>query len=60
MIRKRNYNLKHKYESDRRNMRYRFESASSGEDLYNEITNDLISFEESVQSIKLFSYLYLH
>ena len=30
-------------------MRYRFESANSGEDLYNEITSDLISFEESLQ-----------
>ena len=49
MIRERNYSLKRRYESGRRNMRYRFESASSGEDLYNEITNDLISFEESVQ-----------
>ena len=49
MIRERNYSLKRRYESDRRNMRYRFESANSGEDLYNEITNDLISFEESLQ-----------
>ena len=49
MIRKRNYNLKHKYESGRRNMHYRFESANSGEDLYNEITNDLTSLEESIQ-----------
>lgn len=49
MIRKRNYSLKNKYESDRRNMHYRFESANSGEDLYNEITNDLTSLEESIQ-----------
>ena len=49
MIRKRNYSLKHRYENARRNMRYRFESANSGEDLYNDITNDLTSFEESVQ-----------
>lgn len=49
MVRKRNYNLKHKYESGRRNMCYRFESANPGEDLYNEITNDLTSFEESIQ-----------
>ena len=49
MIRKRNYSLKRRYENLRRNMRYRFESASSGEDLYNEITNDLTSLEESIQ-----------
>ena len=49
MIRERNYSLKRRYESNRRNMRYRFESASSGEDLYNEITNDLTSLEESIQ-----------
>lgn len=49
MIRKRNYSLKNKYESDRRNMHYRFESANSGEDLYNEIANDLTSLEESIQ-----------
>ena len=49
MIRKRNYSLKRKYENGRRNMRYRFESANSGEDLYNEITNDLTSLEESIQ-----------
>ena len=49
MIRKRNYSLNSKYESGRRNMRYRFESTNSGEDLYNEITNDLISLEESIQ-----------
>ena len=49
MIRERNYSLKRRYESGRRNMRYRFESANSGEDLYNEITSDLISFEESLQ-----------
>lgn len=49
MIRKRNYSLEHKYESDRRNMHYRFESANSGEDLYNEIANDLTSLEESIQ-----------
>lgn len=49
MIRKRNYSLKHRYENARRNMRYRFESANSVEDLYNDITNDLTSFEESVQ-----------
>ena len=49
MIRKRNYGVMRKYESGRRNMRYRFESANSGEDLYNEITSDLISFEESLQ-----------
>ena len=49
MIRKRNYSLERKYESGRRNMRYRFESANSGEDLYNEITDDLTSLEESIQ-----------
>ena len=49
MIRKRNYNLKSKYESGGRNMHYRFESANSGEDLYNEITDDLTSLEESIQ-----------
>lgn len=49
MIRKRNYSLKHRYENARRNMRYRFESANSVEDLYNEITNDLTSFEETIQ-----------
>lgn len=49
MIRKRNYNLKHEHESSHRNMNYRFESANSGEDLYNEITNDLTSLEESIQ-----------
>ena len=49
MIRKRNYNLKHKYESSRRNMHYSFESANSGEDIYNEISNDLTSLEESIQ-----------
>ena len=49
MIRKRNYNLNHKYESGRRNMCYRFESANSGEDIYNEIANDLASLEESIQ-----------
>ena len=49
MIRKRNYNLKHKYESSRRNMHYSFESVNSGEDLYNEISNDLTSLEESIQ-----------
>ena len=49
MIRKRNYNLKHEYESGSRNMHYRFESANSGEDLYNEISNDLTSLEESIQ-----------
>ena len=49
MIRKRNYNLKSQYESDRRNMHYRFESTNSGEDLYNEIANDLTSLEESIQ-----------
>ena len=49
MIRKRNYNLKHKYESSRRNTHYSFESANSGEDLYNEISNDLASLEESIQ-----------
>lgn len=49
MVRKRNYSLKHKYESGRRNMCYRFESTNSGEDLYNEITNDLASLEESIQ-----------
>lgn len=30
-------------------MRYRFESTGSGEDLYNEIINDLTSLEESIQ-----------
>ena len=49
MFRKRNYNLNSKYESGRRNMRYRFESTNSGEDLYNEIANDLTSLEESIQ-----------
>ena len=49
MIRKRNYSLKSKYESCHRNMSYRFESTNSGEDLYNEITDDLTSLEESVQ-----------
>lgn len=49
MIRKRNYSLKSRYENARRNMRYRFESANSGEDLYNEITNDLSSLEEKIQ-----------
>lgn len=49
MVRKRNYSLKRKYESGRRNMRYRFESTNSGEDLYNEITDDLTSLEESIQ-----------
>ena len=49
MIRERNYSLKRRYESNRRNMHYRFESASLGEDLYNEITNDLTSLEESIQ-----------
>lgn len=42
---KRNYSLKYKYESGRRNVHYRFESANSGEDLYDEITNDLTSLE---------------
>ena len=49
MIRKRNYNLKHKYESSRRNTHYHFESTNSGEDLYNEISDDLTSLEESIQ-----------
>lgn len=49
MIKKRNYNLKSKHESCRRNIHYRFESANSGEDLYNEIANDLTSLEESIQ-----------
>lgn len=49
MIRKRNYSLKRKYENGRKNMSYRFESANSGEDLYNEITDDLTSLEESIQ-----------
>lgn len=49
MVRKRNYSLKRKYESGRRNRRYRFENANSGEDLYNEITDDLTSLEESIQ-----------
>ena len=49
MIKKRNYSLKRKYESGHRNMHYRFESANSGEDIYNEITNDLTSLEESIQ-----------
>lgn len=30
-------------------MRYCFENANSGEDLYNEIANDLTSLEESIQ-----------
>lgn len=49
MVRKRNYSLKREYESGRGNMRYHFESANSGEDLYNEIANDLNSLEESIQ-----------
>ena len=49
MVRKRNYSLNNKYESDRRNMRYHFESTNSGKDLYNEIANDLTSLEESIQ-----------
>ena len=49
MIRKRNYSLKRKYESGLRKSCYRFENANSGEDLYNEITNDLTSLEESIQ-----------
>lgn len=49
MIRKRNYSLNSKHESYRRNMHYSFESANSGEDLYNEIANDLTSLEESIQ-----------
>lgn len=49
MVRKRNYSLKRKYESGRRKSSYRFESANSGEDLYNEIANDLTSLEESIQ-----------
>lgn len=49
MVRKRNYSLKRKYESGRRKSSYRFESANSGEDLYNEITDDLTSLEESIQ-----------
>ena len=49
MIRKRNYNLNSKHESYRRNTSYCFESANSGEDLYNEITDDLTSLEESIQ-----------
>ena len=49
MVRKHNYSLKHEHESSHRNMRYHFESANSGEDLYNEIANDLTSLEESIQ-----------
>lgn len=49
MVRKRNYSLKNKYESDLRKSCYRFENANSGEDLYNEIANDLTSLEESIQ-----------
>lgn len=49
MIRKRNYSLKRKYESGVRKSCYRFENANSGEDLYNEIANDLTSLEESIQ-----------
>lgn len=49
MIRKRNYSLKRKYESGLRKSGYRFESANSGEDIYNEIANDLTSLEESIQ-----------
>lgn len=49
MIRKRNYSLKRKYESGLKKACYRFENASSGEDLYDEITNDLTSLEESIQ-----------
>lgn len=50
VIRKRNYSLKHRYENARRNMRYRFESANSVEDLYNDITNDLTSFKKQFRS----------
>lgn len=50
MIRKRNYSLNHRYENARRNMRYRFESANSVEDLYNDITNDLTSFKKQFRS----------
>lgn len=49
MVRKRNYSLKRKYESGIRKSCYRFESANSGKDLYNEITDDLTSLEESIQ-----------
>lgn len=49
MVRKRNYSLKRKYESGLRKSCYRFESANSGKDLYNEITDDLTSLEESIQ-----------
>ena len=49
MIKKRNYSLKRKYEGGRRNMHYRFESANSSEELYNEIADDLNSLEESIQ-----------
>ena len=49
MIRKRNYSLKYKYENSCRNTQYHFESANSGEDLYNEIANDLTSLEELIQ-----------
>lgn len=50
IIRKRNYSLKHRYENARRNMRYRFESANSGEDIYNDITNGLTSFKKQFRS----------
>lgn len=64
MIRKRNYSLKRKYESGLRKSGYRFESANSGEDLYNEIANDLTSLEESIQDrfedICKSKYLYKH
>lgn len=49
MVRKRNYSLKCKYEGGLRKSCYRFESANSGKDLYNEITDDLTSLEESIQ-----------
>lgn len=49
MVRKRNYSLKRKYEGGLRKSCYRFESANSGKDLYNEITDDLTSLEESIQ-----------
>lgn len=41
MIRERNYSLKRRYESNRRNMRYRFESANSGEDLIDAVAESM-------------------
>ena len=49
MLRKRNHSLNSQYERGSSTTNYRFESANSGEDLYNEISNDLTSLEESIQ-----------